>query len=237
MFSLGVHILLFFSRRGVAPSRVTEYRGRAIMDPVTWSRAIERDLVSGLRTASADVADATARRAIALLGTGAFKAEDGASVPPRAGCVEALASALASCVRVKASSEVLERRMAGLGIGAEARTAVKRRYEEDCASRAGREAIARGVATHRGRAYDGLEWRLDVQVASRASLVEAVPKYTLRLGTMRVDGRGAREETTLECDYAALKALRDDCARALEATSGAHADRLARYVRRPKSGT
>ena len=53
------------------------------MDPVTWSRAIERDLVSGLRTANADVADATARKAIALLSTGVFQAEEGASVPPR----------------------------------------------------------------------------------------------------------------------------------------------------------
>ena len=46
------------------------------------------------------------------------------------------------------------------------------------------------TSTNRREAYDGLEWRLDARVASRASLVEAEAKYLLKLG--RVGRGGAR---------------------------------------------
>jgi hypothetical protein len=154
--------------------------------------------------------------------------------------VTALAWAFWECARFGTSVEAFEKKMRGFGMDDARANATREVYAMVRAASVGRGC---GVATHRGRAYDGLSWRLDVRVASRAMAMEAEAKYLLRLGRRRYSpvgdvGDGEEtvvEKTLVECDYAQLKAMRDACEKALASTHGAHAGRLARYVRRPKA--
>lgn len=80
--------------------------------------------------------------------------------------------------------------------------------------------------------YKDLEWRLDVQVASRSLRQLVEPTYKLKLRT-QAKGIGAKEEepVVMEADYASLKHLTTELASALQEANSYHQRRLARYIK------
>lgn len=197
------------------------------MEPVVWTKAIERDM-RALAARSLDVVDAACEDAMAL-------ASGERAVERAASDARALAWAFAECARGCVTSDAFGKRMRGFGFDDAKAETLTRRYAEEALRGERGAATRRGTATNRSDAYDGLEWRLDANVSSRASLVESEAKYLLKLGLARGDDGGTKKTTLAETDYQTLKALKDACESALAASTGAHATRLARYVRRPKT--
>lgn len=192
------------------------------MDPVALPPHAESALAS-LASRSEPELDAACALAVDVLARGA-RAE------ARAGKEFAEARALAwffvACASGGVSEDALEKRLRARGFDEGRAGRVRAAYAR------GRGAATRGTATRRGARYDGLTWRLDAVVASRSSLVEGEAKYLLELGRMT---RAERVRSMCECDYQTLRALKESCESALAASEGAHAVRLARYVRRPKT--
>lgn len=229
------------------------------MDPVVFTADVARDVRVIANKSFNDVIDAIASamaialedederpRASATVGGD----DDGRERGRRAGDartwttderrgVRALAWVFIECLRASLTREAFEKRLVGFGFAPDASAAAGETYESARFKSAFTRAMSNANATNRGSMkYDGLNWRLDVRVASRALHMEAEPKYLLRLRRRRVDGRGGVDGTTTtfaETDYQTLNAMREECEKALEACSGARANRLARYVRRPKT--
>ena len=215
------------------------------MDPVVWTDALERDLVALARCDAASVARACAcasralvegARALDALARGEDADGDGKVVDARViRGARALAWTFAECARGCVSGRAFGERVGAFGFSGEVKEGLERRYEAEAAAGGGAEA-RRMTSTNRRDAYDGLEWRLDARVASRASLVEAEAKYLLKLGRVGRGGAraGTRTTTLAETDYQTLRAMLREAETALAASTGAHAGRLAKYVRRPK---
>tara|TARA_B100000683_G_scaffold115373_2_gene113379 strand:+ start:11405 stop:12097 length:693 start_codon:yes stop_codon:yes gene_type:complete len=228
---------------GVAPHRD---RGSSVgMDPVVWTDALERDLVALARCDATSVARAAScasrtlvegARALDALARGEDADGDGKVVDARViRGARALAWTFAECARGCVSGRAFGERVGAFGFSGEVREGLERRYEAEAAAGGSAEA-RRMTSTNRRDAYDGLEWRLDARVASRASLVEAEAKYLLKLGRVGRGGAraGTRTTTLAETDYQTLRAMLREAETALAASTGAHAGRLAKYVRRPK---
>ena len=222
------------------------------MDPVVFTADVARDLKALTGKDAAGARDAAARAMsvalrgedeLATTGTG-DDSNDAASIrgtsmtdDERRG-VRALAWVFMESLRACLTRETFEKKCAGFGFAGDASAALGETYASEAFKGAFMRAMSSASATNRGMRYDGLQWRLDVRVASRALHVEADPKYLLKLGRRRVDGRGGVAETAstlVETDYQTLNAMREECEKALAACSSAHASRLARYVRRPKT--
>ena len=199
------------------------------MEPVVWTKAIERDLRALAALKPLDVVDAACEDAMAA---GVGRARGRARGARRAGARVGVRGVRA---RVRDERRVREAGMRGFGFDDAKAETLTRRYAEEATRGERGAATRRATATNRSDAYDGLEWRLDANVASRASLVESEAKYLLKLGLARGDDGGTKKTTLAETDYQTLKALKDACESALAASKGAHAARLARYVRRPKT--
>ena len=227
-------------------SRHTAPAGSKVgMDPVVWTDALERDLVALARCDAASVARACAcasralvegARALDALARGEDADGDGKVVDARViRGARALAWTFAECARGCVSGRAFGERVGAFGFSGEVKEGLERRYEAEAAAGGGAEA-RRMTSTNRRDAYDGLEWRLDARVASRASLVEAEAKYLLKLGRVGRGGAraGTRTTTLAETDYQTLRAMLREAETALAASTGAHAGRLAKYVRRPK---
>jgi COMM domain containing 2 len=90
--------------------------------------------------------------------------------------------------------------------------------------------------------YVDLDWRLDVQLASRNLRTNVEPKFLLNLKTTTkpsdektdsndaTSNKGDVQEQLLECDYANLKHLCDELEAAVAQASGSHARRVQRYI-------
>jgi hypothetical protein len=80
--------------------------------------------------------------------------------------------------------------------------------------------------------YKDLEWRLDVQVASRSVRQQVKPTYLLKLHT---HAKGSpvedTEPTVMEADYASLKHITTELQAALQEANSLHQRRLARYIK------
>lgn len=119
-------------------------------------------------------------------------------------------------------------------------------FEED----AGREALAEFFQQNLAKirdsiiasslklpTYEKLEWRLDVQVASRSLRNQATPSYLLHLLTRssNVDSLGDKgkdmESFLLEADYATLKAACASLEQAVAAGSSMHSHRIAQHFK------
>jgi len=218
---------------------------RPTMDPVVWTDALERDLVALARCDAASVGRAAScasralvegERALDALARGEDEDGDASVVDARVvSGARALTWAFAECARGYVSARAFGERMGTFGFSGEVKEGLERRYEAEAVAGGGAEA-RRIASTNRRDAYDGLEWRLDARVASRASLVEAEAKYLLKLGRVGRGGarEGTRTTTLAETDYQTLRAMLREAEAALAASTGAHANRLSKYVRRPK---
>lgn len=199
------------------------------MDPVAIPTRAADALRALARCAASDVG-ACATRAVEHVASGTALEASARARGRASETSEALGWFFLACARGGVGDDGFATRCARLGFSEEGTAVVGEAY-----------ARARAVAVERrtssGERYDGLAWRLDGVVASRASLVEGEAKYLMELRRLResVEGEGGRGRTLFEIDYQTLKALRDECESALAASSGAHAVRLAKYVRRPKT--
>lgn len=87
--------------------------------------------------------------------------------------------------------------------------------------------------------YRKLEWRLDVQVASRSLRNQATPSFLLNLSTSCNNGTPTNNDTStaetkslhLEADYATLKAACAELEQAVAASSSMHSRRIIRHFR------
>ena len=192
------------------------------MDPVALPPHAESALASLAARSDAEL-DAACATAVDVLARGARAGERFGS---ECAASRALAWFFVACASGGVREDGVETRLRARGFDHERASLVGRAYAR------GRAAATRGTATSRGARYDGLTWRLDGVVASRSSLVEGEAMYLMELG--RIGGKG-RVTSLCECDYQTLRALRETCERALAASEGARAVRLARYVRRPKT--
>lgn len=75
--------------------------------------------------------------------------------------------------------------------------------------------------------YVGLDWRLDVQLASRCLRQQANPSFLLRLETTNPDPISH----TLECDFANLHHVSEQLQAALAQVKTTHSKRILRYLR------
>lgn len=192
------------------------------MDPVAVPAHAESALASLAARSEAEV-DAACATAVDVLARGARAGERGGKEFAEA---RALAWFFVACASGGVSEDALEKRLRARGFDDARAGRVRAAYAR------GGGASRRGTETRRGARYDGLTWRLDGVVASRSSLVEGEAKYLLELRRMT---RAERLTSLCECDYQTLRALKESCESALAASEGAHAVRLARYVRRPKT--
>ena len=80
-------------------------------------------------------------------------------------------------------------------------------------------------------AYSHLDWRLDVEVASRTQHRQVRPTFLLRLDTESGGAGGAAASELLQSDYANLKRLQTVLEAATADMKAAHASRIARYIK------
>ena len=82
--------------------------------------------------------------------------------------------------------------------------------------------------------YDGLDWRLEVQVASRSLRHQAEPKFLLELRTRESTSARTTEAATrtrmLQADHESIQNVLEELETALKAVKGAHANRILRYI-------
>jgi len=67
--------------------------------------------------------------------------------------------------------------------------------------------------------FVGLDWRFDVQIASRSFQEEVKPKIVMDLQLKSLENK--KTDVIMECDYANLKHLTDELARALKQSENA----------------
>lgn len=222
------------------------------MDPVVFTADVSKDVKSLVGKDDVAIRELAARAIrVALEGEGELATSAGQDVSNEVASsrglsttdderrgVRALAWVFMESLRACLTRETFEKKCAGFGFASDASAVLGETYASAAFKDAFTRAMSNANATNRGIRYDGLNWRLDVRVASRALHVEADPKYLLKLGRRQVDGLGGVAETVstfVETDYQTLNAMREECEKALAACSSAHASRLARYVRRPKT--
>jgi hypothetical protein len=129
-----------------------------------------------------------------------------------------------------AALELAKQRVAGEGeaaaalslaaAGPEAAAAVAAAYAaREVALKALAGALEDGLS-----AYVDLDWRLDVELGTRSLGHTVQPSFALRLGLS--DGAHA-----LQADYANMKHLEDELARAVQEAKSPHALRFLKYIR------
>jgi len=76
--------------------------------------------------------------------------------------------------------------------------------------------------------YNGLSWRLDVQIASRSARQQTEPFYLLRLKTKAGD---KTENIVMQSDYASLMRITTELQGALQYTNNYHARRMRKMIK------
>lgn len=170
----------------------------------------------------------------------------GLPAPRVEACVRALGHVLAEAAGELLGEAQAAERLAALGVPQAAAEAAAAEY-------AARRDELRGWLARQRRAalaapaYSALEWRLDVQLASRARRHVAQPGYLLKLTTRQGGAGGGSEQTYasaaarqgstqthwLEADYASLVAVRDAVGEAVAAARSARTARAVRQARMP----
>lgn len=77
--------------------------------------------------------------------------------------------------------------------------------------------------------YHNLDWRLNLQLATRCARHNIKPSFLLELETEDADGNPCVQ--MMESDYANMKHISDELDRALAETRAKHANRIFRYVK------
>lgn len=77
--------------------------------------------------------------------------------------------------------------------------------------------------------YHNLDWRLDLQLASRCRRNNVKPSFVLELQTTNSDGSEA--ESVMQCDFANMKHMLDELEIALGESKSKHCARIIRYVK------
>eukprot|EP00241_Pyramimonas_parkeae_P011833 CAMPEP_0114232816 /NCGR_PEP_ID=MMETSP0058-20121206/4820_1 /TAXON_ID=36894 /ORGANISM="Pyramimonas parkeae, CCMP726" /LENGTH=203 /DNA_ID=CAMNT_0001344339 /DNA_START=260 /DNA_END=871 /DNA_ORIENTATION=- len=138
---------------------------------------------------------------------------------------KALCHALLEAARSEPSEAALGEYFHELGFTGDSRQALVQFYADNH-----KEIRELGLATNLEYAhYKSIEWRLDVQVASRSLRREATPSFLLNVVTETPDGK--QESCTFEADYETMLNWHQQAEQALKAATSTDTRRLMRHVR------
>eukprot|EP01052_Picozoa_sp_SAG31_P040214 SAG31_NODE_5771_length_2334_cov_4.524832_1_plen_387_part_00 len=115
-----------------------------------------------------------------------------------------------------------------LGFDDAVKAAIAKHYAQNINDLAKINATQQLTTSH----YKDLEWRLDVQVASRSARQQVLPTMLLKMHTHREGSQAdAEDPVVMQADYANLRHLATELQAAIQESNSHHHRRLSRYIK------